>query len=145
MTDRALEEIRAALEGRYRVEEMIGRGGMATVYHALDLEGDREVAIKVLRPELAFSVMARRFHLEVEILKELDHPGILPLYDSGESNQLLYFVMPFARGESLRLSTRFMGRERKGVTLLSLAAWMRWPYHEFAAATMKVAGWRADD
>ncbi len=124
MTDRALEESRAALEGRYRVQEMIGRGGMATVYHALDLEGDREVAIKVLRPELAFSVMARRFHLEVEILKELDHPSILPVYESGDAAQQLYFVMPFARGESLR------GRlEREG----------RLPVEEAVAITRDVA------
>ena len=87
---------------RYRVERELGSGGMATVYLAQDLKHQRTVAIKVLRPELAASLGTERFLREIEIAARLDHPHVLPLYDSGESAGLLYYVMPFVEGESLR-------------------------------------------
>jgi serine/threonine-protein kinase len=97
-----LERLKSALADRYAVESEIGRGGMATVFLAQDLKHDRQVAIKVLHPELAASVGAERFLKEIKIVAGLQHPHILPLYDSGEAAGLLYYVMPFAEGESLR-------------------------------------------
>src|SRR5438093_168432 len=92
----------AALAGRYRVERELGRGGMATVYLARDLRHNRGVAVKVLRPDIAGAIGADRFLREIEIAAQLSHPHILPLYDSGEADGLLYYVMPFVEGESLR-------------------------------------------
>jgi serine/threonine-protein kinase len=92
----------AALASRYRVERDIGEGGMATVFLATDLKHQRPVAIKVLRPELAHSLGPERFLREIEIAAKLQHPNILPVYDSGEADGLLYYVMPFVEGESLR-------------------------------------------
>jgi len=97
-----LEALRAALEGRYVVERLIGQGGMATVYLAQDPRNDRPIAIKVLRPELAASLGADRFLREIKVAAHLQHPHILALYDSGEANGFLYYVMPFVEGESLR-------------------------------------------
>lgn len=97
-----LERLTTALADRYAVESEIGRGGMATVYLAEDLKHHRQVAIKVLHPELAVAVGTDRFLREIEILAGLQHPHILPLYDSGEADELLYFVMPFVEGENLR-------------------------------------------
>src|SRR5512141_779289 len=97
-----LDRLRAALAERYRIEREIGRGGMATVYLAEDLKHHREVAIKVLDPELAAGLGHTRFLREIEIAAGLSHPHILPLYDSGESGGFLYYVMPFVEGESLR-------------------------------------------
>lgn len=87
---------------RFSVQREIGRGGMATVYLAHDHRHDRLVAIKVLRPELAATVSAERFLREIRTIARLQHPHILPLHDSGEFNDLLYYVMPFVQGESLR-------------------------------------------
>lgn len=101
MTD-PLELLRAALDGRYAVERLIGQGGMATVYLARDSRHDRPVAIKVLRPELAASLGADRFLREIKVAAQLQHPNILALYDSGEAAGFLYYVMPFVEGESLR-------------------------------------------
>ncbi len=95
----ALQE---ALAERYAIERELGRGGMATVYLARDLKHSRRVAIKVLHPDLAASVGAQRFLREIEIAAGLAHPHILPLHDSGSAGALLYFVMPFVEGESLR-------------------------------------------
>ncbi|MFI5214272.1 MAG: protein kinase [Gemmatimonadales bacterium] len=91
-----------ALEGRYRIERELGAGGMATVYLAKDLKHDREVALKVLRPELGAVLGADRFLAEIKITARLDHPHILTLIDSGASEGFLYYVLPFVRGESLR-------------------------------------------
>lgn len=91
-----------ALAGRYVVERELGEGGMATVYLADDLRHDRKVAIKVLKPELAAVVGAERFLAEIRTTANLQHPHILPLFDSGEANGLLYYVMPYVAGESLR-------------------------------------------
>ena len=92
----------AALAGHYTIEREIGAGGMATVYLARDVRHDREVALKVLRPELAAVLGAQRFLAEIKITARLDHPHILTLIDSGESDGLLWYVLPFIRGESLR-------------------------------------------
>ncbi len=100
MTD-TFEHLKAALADRYRVERALGSGGMATVYRARDLRHDRPVAIKVLRPELSATLGADRFLREIRIAAGLRHPHILPLYDSGEAEGLLYYVMP-VEGESLR-------------------------------------------
>jgi serine/threonine-protein kinase len=95
-------KVTAALAGRYKVEKVIGEGGMATVYLATDQKHKRKVAVKVMRPELAATLGAERFLREVEIAGQLSHPHILPMYDSGESEGLLYYVMPFVPGETLR-------------------------------------------
>ena len=97
-----LEQLKRAVADRYRVEDEIGRGGMATVYRAHDLKHDRSVALKVLRPELAASLGPERFLREITLTARLDHPHILALLDSGEADGLLYYVMPFVEGESLR-------------------------------------------
>jgi eukaryotic-like serine/threonine-protein kinase len=97
-----LGRLRAALEDRYRVERLLGAGGMAVVFLAEDLRHRRRVAIKVLRPELAQALGAERFLREIETAAGLRHPHILPLYDSGEADGLLYYVMPYVEGESLR-------------------------------------------
>ena len=94
--------VRAALGDRYHVETVIGQGGMATVYLAEDLKHHRKVAVKVMQPELAATVGADRFLREVEIAAQLNHPHILPMYDSGESEGLLFYVMPYVEGESLQ-------------------------------------------
>ncbi|MDP2471368.1 MAG: protein kinase [Candidatus Palauibacterales bacterium] len=97
-----LARLKSALAGRYSVESEIGRGGMATVLVAEDLRHKRQVAIKVLHPELAASVGPDRFQREIETVAGLTHPHILPLHDSGEADGLLYYVMPYVKGESLR-------------------------------------------
>jgi serine/threonine-protein kinase len=91
-----------ALHDRYVLERELGRGGMATVYLARDVKHDREVALKVLRPELAAVLGAERFLQEIHISARLDHPHILTLIDSGESDGFVWYVLPFVRGESLR-------------------------------------------
>jgi serine/threonine-protein kinase len=94
--------ISGALSGEYRLEHEIGAGGMATVFLAEDLRHDRRVALKVLRPELAAVIGAERFLAEIKLTANLQHPHILPLFDSGEADSFLYYVMPFVEGESLR-------------------------------------------
>jgi TolB-like protein/Tfp pilus assembly protein PilF len=101
MTDQ-LDRLKTALADRYTLERQLGTGGMATVYLAEDLKHGRQVAIKVLRPELAASLGVERFVREIEIAANLTHPHILPLFDSGEADGFLYYVMPFIEGESLR-------------------------------------------
>ncbi|MGH7594165.1 MAG: protein kinase domain-containing protein [Gemmatimonadales bacterium] len=94
--------LQSALADRYTVEREVGRGGMATVYLAHDIKHDRNVALKVLHAELAATLGAERFLREIQIAARLQHPHILPLYDSGQADSLLYYVMPFVEGESLR-------------------------------------------
>src|SRR2546422_631665 len=94
--------LQAALAGRYTIERELGRGGMATVYLAEDLKHHRRVAIKVLKPELASALGPERFLQEIEIAARLTHPHILPLFDSGDAGGLLYYVMPYVEGETLR-------------------------------------------
>ncbi len=92
----------AALAGRYAIERELGAGGMATVYLAEDLRHHRKVAIKVLHPELSAILGPERFLKEIELTASLQHPHILPLFDSGEAGGLLFYVMPFVEGETLR-------------------------------------------
>lgn len=91
-----------ALSDRYTIEREVGAGGMATVYLANDLKHDRKVALKVLRPELSEAMGSERFPREIKFVAQFNHPHILSLYDSGEAQGFLYFVMPYVEGESLR-------------------------------------------
>jgi serine/threonine-protein kinase len=97
-----LARLQAALADRYALERQLGSGGMATVYLAEDRKHRRKVAVKVLRPEIAASLGPERFVREIEIAANLTHPHILPLFDSGEADGFLYYVMPYIAGESLR-------------------------------------------
>ncbi len=94
--------LQAGLTDRYRVERLLGEGGMAFVFAATDVRHDRQVALKVLRPEFTAMVGAERFLKEIQVTAQLQHPHILPLYDSGAVGELLYYVMPLVKGESLR-------------------------------------------
>jgi serine/threonine protein kinase/Flp pilus assembly protein TadD len=96
------EQLRSALSDSYTVDRELGRGGMATVYLAQDVKHDRVVALKVLHPELAASLGPDRFLREIKLAARLNHPHILPLFDSGEAQGFLYYVMPYVEGESLR-------------------------------------------
>ena len=100
----------AALLPHYRVERELGVGGMATVYLARDVRHDRDVAIKVLKPDLSAIVGAERFIAEIRTTAHLRHPHILPLFDSGTADGLPFYVMPFVHGESLRARLRRLGR-----------------------------------
>jgi serine/threonine-protein kinase len=96
------DRLTAALSDRYTIERELGQGGMATVYLAHDLKHARQVAIKVLKPELAAVLGAERFVVEIRTTAALQHPHILPLFDSGTADGFLYFVMPYIQGETLR-------------------------------------------
>ena len=105
-----LNDLTAAIAGSYRIERQLGSGGMATVYLARDHKHDRDVAIKVLNPELGAAVGEERFLAEIRTTARLQHPHILPLFDSGSASGFLYYVMPVVRGESLR---ERLNRERQ--------------------------------
>ena len=109
MTD-PITRLNAALEGRYAIEREIAQGGMATVYLALDVKHNRNVALKVLKPELAAVVGAERFLAEIETTANLQHPHILPLFDSGEADSFLFYVMPFVEGETIADRVDHAGR-----------------------------------
>jgi len=109
MTDE-ITRLRAALGDRYEIEREVGAGGMATVFLARDLKHDRKVALKVLKPELTAVLGPDRFPREIKIVAQLQHPHILPLHDSGETDGFLYYVMPFVDGESLRAKLERDGR-----------------------------------
>ena len=100
--DDALDSLRAALAGRYDIERQLGSGGMAVVYLAHDPRQDRAVAIKVMRPDVALALGSERFLREIKFAGNLQHPNILPIYDSGEAGGTLFFVMPYIEGETLR-------------------------------------------
>ena len=100
--EESLEKLTKALDSRYRISREIGRGGMATVYLAEDFRHGRDVAVKVLHPELASALGTDRFLREIRLAARLNHPHILPLFDSGEAEGFLFYVMPFVDGESLR-------------------------------------------
>ena len=123
MTD-VLTRLGAALAGRYHIERELGAGGMATVYLARDLKHDRDVAIKVLKPELGAVLGAERFVKEIRTTANLQHPNLLPLFDSGEADGLLFYVMPYAEGETLRarLDTERQLPVDETVRLISLLA-----------------------
>jgi serine/threonine-protein kinase len=97
-----IERLNSALQGRYVVERELGEGGMATVYLAEDMRHERRVALKVMRPELAAVLGAERFLAEIKTTAKLQHPHILPLFDSGRAEGFLFYVMPYVDGESLR-------------------------------------------
>ena len=101
MTD-PIAELNAALAGHYVIDRELGRGGMALVYLARDIRHERFVALKTLRPEIAMALGRERFLREIKLAARLQHPNILPVYDSGDAGGVLYFVMPFVEGESLR-------------------------------------------
>ena len=104
------DTLRAALAERYRLDSELGRGGMATVYIAEDLKHGRQVAIKVLRPEVAGGSLPERFLREIRISARLVHPQIVPLHDSGQIGGFLYYVMPYLGCESLRARLAREGR-----------------------------------
>ena len=120
-----LDELRANLPRDYRIDGHLANGGMAVVFRATDLKHDRQVAVKVLRPELSAMLGADRFLREIHVTAQLQHPHILPLYDSGIANGLLYYVTPLINGESLR---HRLDRERQ------------LPVHDAVAITVAVAG-----
>jgi serine/threonine-protein kinase len=97
-----IAQLNTALAGRYRIERQLGEGGMANVYLARDLKHDRQVALKVLKPELAEALGAARFLAEVNTTANLQHPHILPLHDSGQAGEFLFYTMPYVEGETLR-------------------------------------------
>jgi serine/threonine-protein kinase len=102
MMTETTQRLATAIADRYRVERELGQGGMATVYLAADLKHDRKVALKVLKPELAAVLGAERFVVEIKTTASLQHPHILPLFDSGTADGFLFYVMPFIQGETLR-------------------------------------------
>jgi len=102
VTEDVVDHLKSALADRYQIDGEIGRGGMATVYLALDVKHDRPVAVKVMRPELVVSLGVDRFLREIQIEARFQHPHIVPLYDSGQADGLLYYVMPYVEGETLR-------------------------------------------
>ena len=96
-----IQQLGFALSDRYRIARELGAGGMATVYLAHDLKHDRDVAIKVLHPELAAALGGDRFLSEIKTTAKLQHPHILPLLDSGDADSLLYYVMPYVEGATI--------------------------------------------
>ncbi|HEY4130157.1 MAG TPA: serine/threonine-protein kinase [Gemmatimonadaceae bacterium] len=108
--DDTADLLRLALSDRYRIERELGAGGMATVYLAHDIKHDRDVAIKVLHPDLGAALGGDRFLSEIRTTARLQHPHILPLLDSGNADGLLYYVMPLVTGETLRAR---LDRERQ--------------------------------
>jgi eukaryotic-like serine/threonine-protein kinase len=104
------DRLRTAIAEHYEIERELGHGAMATVYLARDLKLNREVAVKVLLPELGFALGPERFRREIDLASHLSHPHILPIYDSGEAGGELYYVMPYVEGESLRAR---LNRERQ--------------------------------
>ena len=101
-SEEAIARLNAALEGQYQVERELGEGGMATVYLATDIKHERKVALKVLKPELGAIIGAERFLEEIRTTANLQNPHILPLFDSGELDSLLFYVMPYVEGATLR-------------------------------------------
>ena len=102
MEPEPIDAFAAALADRYAIERELGRGGMSIVYLARDLKIERRVAVKLLRPELAVAVGSQRFEQEIQVAANLQHPNIVPLYDSGVAAGQLYYVMPLVEGLSLR-------------------------------------------
>src|SRR5438067_13869996 len=98
----ALAQLKTSLVGRYAIDREIGAGGMATVYLARDLKHNRPVALKVLNAELGAVLGVERFLAEIQVTANLQHPNLLPLFDSGEAHGILLYVMPYVEGESLR-------------------------------------------
>src|SRR6185503_20271843 len=110
MLSTGLSELKAALSDRYVIQREIARGGMATVYLATDIRHDREVALKVLHPEVSLALGRERFLREIKLTAKLSHPNILTVHDSGESAGCLWYAMPFVDGETLRQKISKEGR-----------------------------------
>jgi serine/threonine-protein kinase len=110
MTDGHTQRLESALAGRYKIQHKLGEGGMASVYLAEDIKHERNVALKILKPELAAVIGAERFLAEIKTTANLQHPHILPLFDSGEADGFLYYVMPYIDGETL---AQKLARERQ--------------------------------
>ena len=125
MTD-IVSRLTAALSDRYRLDRELGAGGMATVYLAHDLKHDRDVAIKVLHPDLGAALGGERFLSEIRTTARLQHPHILPLLDSGDADGLLYYVMPLVTGETLR--ARLEREKQLPIDDVMLVA-RKWPMH----------------
>src|SRR6185503_6210796 len=106
----SLDRLRTAIASRYEIIRELGQGAMATVYLARDVKQNREVAVKVIRDDVSFALGPERFRREIELVTHLSHPHILPIYDSGEVNNELFYVMPYVEGESLRTK---LNRERQ--------------------------------
>ena len=106
----SLEALEAALGPQYEIQRELGRGGWATVYLAVDRKHERPVAIKLFHPQLAASLGTGRFLQEIRLVAQFQHPYIIPLHDSGETDDSLYFVMPYVAGESLRQRLERDGR-----------------------------------
>jgi serine/threonine-protein kinase len=120
-----MERLNRALAGRYRVDRQLGEGGMATVYLADDLRHERKVALKVLKPELAAVVGAERFVAGIKTTANLQHPHILPLFDSGEASGFLFYVMPTWRGSRCARSSTVSTSFRSTRLCRSRRAWQR--------------------
>jgi eukaryotic-like serine/threonine-protein kinase len=103
------DRLSQALAGRYRIDREIGRGGMATVYLGRDLKHERPVAIKTLSPDLSAAI-GQRFLREIDVIAKLNHPHVIPLFDSGRADHIVFYVMPYIAGESLRVR---LERERQ--------------------------------
>ena len=112
------------INGNYRIERKLGQGGMATVYLAHDVRHDRKVAVKVLHPELSAAFRSEQFLAEIRTMAQLQHPHILQLHDSGEVDGLLFYVMPYVEGETLR---QRIEREHNWIPRRRCASRARWP------------------
>jgi serine/threonine protein kinase len=126
------DHVQAALADRYEVHRLLGRGGMSLVYEGRDLMLDHLVAIKILRPEFAVTILAERFHREIDILAGLDHPNILRLIASGTTDDLLYYVMPYADGGTLedRLALELQLRFDEAICIVrDVAAGIDYAHH----------------
>ena len=123
MSGDVMVRLTAALTDRYRVERELGAGGMATVYLAHDLKHDRDVAIKVLHPELAAALGGERFLSEIKTTARLQHPHILPLLESGEAGGFLYYGMPYVSGETSGPGSSGSISSRSTTRSGSLAKW----------------------
>src|SRR5262245_51010128 len=109
MDEKELEQLVIALRGRYVLEDVAGRGTSATVFRAIDVRHDRRVALKLLDPRVGLALGPERFHREISTAAHLQHPHILPLFDSGEANGRLYYTMPFVESGTLRDRLRQSG------------------------------------
>ena len=137
------ERLSSALADRYQILSRLGEGGMATVYLAEDLKHDRKVAVKVLRPELAAVLGADRFVQEIKTTAALQHPHILPLFDSGTADSFLFYVMPFIDGETLRSKldreTQF-GIDEAVKNVLTQSVFNDWVFFEAVQRLMQITG-----
>jgi serine/threonine protein kinase len=124
MSDDIITRLNKALEDRYEVVRPLGEGGMATVYLVDDIKHERKVALKVLKPELAAMIGGERFVAEIKTTANLQHPHILPLFDSGEADGFLYYVMPYVEGTTRTATTSSTGTSSRRTSCCTTAG--RW-------------------